>query len=313
MSIYLINYLPLFATWYCILQGQSFLFLVFVFLVIPLLETILPLPIEILQPRPKNFIDDIILFSWYPIELISLILFIYTKQYSFYDSLTMGLIIGLGINGAHELIHKGSSMHKWFGRRLLEFSGYGFWEWQHITFHHRNVGFLIDPATAPKGMTIYQFVPRCIIGTIKQALFSQPMRFIVSISLSFLNILIIFILFGYMATSFYISSACMGIIFLEMINYLEHYSLTRQPHEKVSEIHSWDAPYTWSSIFLYKLPFHSDHHMNASKSYPELRIRNNSPKLPYSYPVMLLASLIPPLFRKITRINTTNTLLGTNK
>jgi alkane 1-monooxygenase len=266
------------------------------------MEFLLPLPKIYLSARPKKQIDNLLLHLWYPIELIAFISFIITKQFTLIDSLTMSLIMALGINVAHELIHKPQYIHKWFGRRLLEFSSYGFWEWQHLFYHHKNVGLHEDPATAPLGMSIYEFVPRSIYGTIVQAWKHDPQKFMLSLCNTLMIQIFLYYVFDFQVLKFYCQSAFFSIIFLEMINYLEHYGLLRKPTEKVTEIHSWDAPYSWSSLFLFKLPFHADHHINSYKSYTELKIRESSPKYIISYPVLLLVSLIPPLFFYISKI-----------
>lgn len=88
----------------------------------------------------KTNTDDIILHLWYPLEIGMFLLFVVTRQYSWQDVMCMSLMMGLGINVAHELIHKPQEIHRWTGRRLLEFTGYGFWETQHLIYHHKNVG-----------------------------------------------------------------------------------------------------------------------------------------------------------------------------
>jgi alkane 1-monooxygenase len=67
-------------------------------------------------------------------------------------------------------------------------------------------------------------------------------------------------------------------------------------NEKVKEEHSWDAPFVFSSFFLFKLPLHSDHHLHSFKPYSELQVLDKSPKLPYSYPIMIILSLFPPIY-----------------
>jgi hypothetical protein len=64
--------------------------------------------------------------------MFTFLLFVHTKQWTWADGLTMGLITGLGVNVAHELIDKHHPVHPWFGRWLLEWIGYGFWERQHL-------------------------------------------------------------------------------------------------------------------------------------------------------------------------------------
>ena len=57
----------------------------------------------------------------------------------------------------------------------------------------------------------------------------------------------------------------MGIILLETINYIEHYGLVRKKdsrgiYEPITEMHSWNS---CSSVLLFRIQRHSDHHMHA--------------------------------------------------
>lgn len=296
MSLYCLSYINLVAHIFLIYYDKTYYQLLYVFLIIPLIELLIPFSVEFLNPIKKTKINDLLLYGWYPFEILLLCLHIYFKRLSIIDSIVMGLIFGLGINVAHELIHKNSKIDKFFGRRLLELTFYGLWEWQHLQGHHKNVGKNSDPATAPLNMSIYRFIPKSIHGTIIQSYKISNSKFYYSIFKSFI---ILYIISSLNSFSFYIRSCIIGIIFLEIINYIEHYGLSRNNDEMVQEQHSWDAPFVFSSFLLFKLPLHSDHHLNSRKSYSELEIKKNSPKLPYSYPIMIIISLFPSLFFKI--------------
>ena len=54
-----------------------------------------------------------------------------------------------------------------------------------------------------------------------------------------------------------------------------------------------------SNLVLFQLQRHSDHHAFASRPYQVLRHFEESPQLPFGYPVMILMSLMPPLWFKI--------------
>lgn len=149
----MLNYIFIVAMFYWVLQQQSINFIYFIFGGIPMLECInyslLPFPL-MLSPRPSKRVDDVCYgFGMYAMQVFMFWVFLSTKQITFTDSVSMGLMMALGINVAHELIHKTSSFDKWCGRRLLEFSGYGF------------VGFVNDPATAPSQPTDSLWAANC--------------------------------------------------------------------------------------------------------------------------------------------------------
>ena len=92
-----------------------------------------------------------------------------------------------------------------------------------------------------------------------------------------------------------------SFLFLETINYVEHYGLLRKikpngRYERVKPHHSWNSNHTIGRIVLYELTRHSDHHFKSSKKYQILESIQDSPQLPYGYPTSILISFFPPLW-----------------
>lgn len=61
-----------------------------------------------------------------------------------------------------------------------------------------------------------------------------------------------------------------GFSLLEVVNYIEHYGLLRQPldsgrYERCRPEHSWNANHVVSNVFLYNRERHSDHHANPTR------------------------------------------------
>lgn len=107
--------------------------------------------------------------------------------------------------------------------------------------------------------------------------------------------------FGPPATAFFLIQGVLATCLLEVINYVEHYGLCREQlpngqFERVSEEHSWNANHMLSNAVLLRLQRHTDHHMHSTKPYHELESIEGAPKLPASYPAMLLLALVPPMW-----------------
>jgi alkane 1-monooxygenase len=68
-----------------------------------------------------------------------------------------------------------------------------------------------------------------------------------------------------------------------------------QPH------HSWNATHRASNWLLINLQRHADHHVKPDRRYPLLQTYEDevAPHLPHGYPVMTLAAMIPPLWKRI--------------
>lgn len=99
----------------------------------------------------------------------------------------------------------------------------------------------------------------------------------------------------------FITASTFGIILLETVNYIEHYSLLRKKntngrYERVKRTHSWNSNHRVGQVLLFNLSRHSDHHYNGAKHYQLLKTLPESPQMPTGYPGMILLSLFPPLW-----------------
>ena len=109
---------------------------------------------------------------------------------------------------------------------------------------------------------------------------------------------------GTAALGFALIVGVMSFLFLETINYVEHYGLQRKQlpsgrYERVQTHHSWNSNHIIGRIVLYELTRHSDHHFKASKKYQVLENKTESPQLPFGYPTAILVAMCPPLWFKV--------------
>ena len=113
----------------------------------------------------------------------------------------------------------------------------------------------------------------------------------------------IFYFFSFDVMLFAITSGVVSFLFLESINYIEHYGLSRKlegsRYERVSPMHSWNSNHTIGRLVLYELTRHSDHHHRASKKYQILESIEESPQLPFGYTTSMLIAFFPPLWFKL--------------
>ena len=86
----------------------------------------------------------------------------------------------------------------------------------------------------------------------------------------------------------------------------EHYGLSRKEisenkYEPTKPHHSWNANHAASNLLLINLQKHSDHHAKPSKTYEMLSAydEESAPQLPFGYPIMVVFSLIPFLWRRV--------------
>lgn len=177
---------------------------------------------------------------------------------------------------------------------------------EHVHGHHKRVATMEDPATAIKGITLYEFVPKSIKGGFLSAFNINPLFTSLSVVGSLLFIAGVYNFYGLKCTLYACFMAAGGIFFLELINYIEHYGLMRKKlpdgtYEKVTIRHSWNAPHRISNYLTFKVQRHSDHHENSTKPYQMLCTYENSPQLPHGYLVCLMIACSPKVSHIVTQ------------
>jgi alkane 1-monooxygenase len=245
----------------------------------------------------------------------------------------IGFVVSLGvvggitaINVGHELVHRNNKVERFLGGALLASVCYGVFKVEHVRGHHLHVATDADPATARFGESVYAFLPRAIVGvythgwrieseSLARAGHRGFARFVRNEVLhwSLLSAAFAAIAFasagaatsaGALGLALYLGASLVAIIELEIVDYVEHYGLQRKRDasgqlERVGYPHSWDFSGWLTNGFLINLQRHADHHAHGGRPFGALSTRPEAPQLPASYAAMVLASLIPPLYRAI--------------
>ena len=191
---------------------------------------------------------------------------------------------------------------------------YGHFRIEHVYGHHKNVATKEDPATARKGENFYFYFIRCVINSVisswkieKNILykkniktFSWQNRMLHYFSLEFIFLLIAFYIAGMNGLVFIFFHSLVSITLLELVNYIQHYGLSRNiydgKYERFSDYHSWNSRHISANWSTFNLGLHSEHHKSASKHYPLLSQEEKKMEMPSNYSVMLMMALIPPIW-----------------
>jgi alkane 1-monooxygenase len=96
----------------------------------------------------------------------------------------------------------------------------------------------------------------------------------------------------------------LGIVLLELFNYIAHYGLERRRRpaggfERIAPRHSWNSLRRMNNWSLFNMGRHSDHHRRPTREYQRLRAEPDAPQLPFGYAGAILCALIPPLWRGV--------------
>jgi len=243
---------------------------------------------------------------------------------------TMGLLCGtFGINVGHELGHRVNVFEQALAKALLMTSLYMHFFIEHNKGHHKNVATPKDPSSARLNEPLYTFYLRTIVfsylsawkisnGEMKKKGLpvlhvKNEMLQVHVIQLAF--VILIFFVFGGMATFYFLNAALIGIALLETVNYIEHYGLQRNEtapgkYERAMPWHSWNSNHILGRLMLFELSRHSDHHYLTSKKYQVLQHHDDAPQLPTGYPGSMILALVPPAWfyvmnRKIKKLKNT--------
>lgn len=235
--------------------------------------------------------------------------------------LGIGVISGaVGIVYAHELMHQKPKGERLLGDLLMSMTLYGHFRSEHLLVHHRYVGTPRDPVTARYNEGFHRFFPRvlwqCLISAFRaeQAMLARkglpwwhrtnPFWRYWAMEGGF--VLLAAVIAGAWGVFLFATQAFFAVWYLELVNYVEHYGLTRKhlgdgKYEHVKPHHSWNSAHKVSNWLLINLQRHSDHHYKPDRRFPLLQTYSDAeaPQLPGGYPVMTVAAMIPPLWRRM--------------
>jgi hypothetical protein len=226
-----------------------------------------------------------------------------------------GLMIGMiGTITAHELTHRTwDPVSMFIGRWLLAFSFDTIFSIEHVYGHHRYVSTIDDPATAPRGRNVYtHIVASTIKGNISaweiekkrlKRAGSGPLTWRNAVIrghlMSVVLVALAYAMGGWPVAGFFIACALWGKSLLEIVNYMEHYGMVRDPATPVQPRHSWNTNKRISSWAMFNLTRHSHHHAQGEVPYQDLKPFPEAPMMINGYLTTIVVALIPPLWFKL--------------
>ncbi len=266
---------------------------------------------------------------WVPLQFLTLFGLIWYATHTDHLSVAakiglffgMGVLSGtIGINYSHELMHQKGRLERWLGDILLSMVLYSHFRSEHLLVHHRYVGTPRDPVTARYNEGFHRFYPRVLRECLASAFRAEKAKlgrkdrpwtdrsnpFWRYWALQGGMLLLAVALGGWSGLGLFLLQAGVAVWQLELVNYVEHYGLTRKhlgdgKYEHVHPHHSWNASQKASNWLLINLQRHSDHHYKPNRRFPLLQhhSEDTAPQLPHGYPVMTIAAMIPPFWRQV--------------
>ncbi len=300
------------------------------FALVPLTDTLVGIDTEVAGPARGSsqgweLYFDAVLIAWVPVQFALLLFAVVAvgtidgigARIGF--TLSVGIVTGgIGIVVAHELGHRQGRGARVLAGALLSSVAYLHFYIEHNQGHHSRVGTDRDPASARPGETFWRFLPRAVFGGIAsawhieaarlrlagQSRYSARNRLVWAAAIPLAVTLCLGATLGAPAASLFVAQALIAASLLELVNYVEHYGLTRRRgadgrFERVGVEHSWNSSQRLSNWVTFNLQRHSHHHVQVTRRYQELEHAPGAPQLPTGYAGMIVLALVPPLWRRV--------------
>nr|UXE45496.1 alkane 1-monooxygenase 2 [uncultured bacterium] len=231
-------------------------------------------------------------------------------------ALSVGVTTGVfGMLAAHELVHGHNRTEHALGLAMLTGMSYRHFRVAHIFGHHRWAATARDPSTAWLGEGFYAFLVRTVSGQFTDAWRIEDRR-IAARGLAFFHhrvagdvaaMLVLYtailVVFAWRGAALFAAQSVIGIVVLELFNYIAHYGLARAArpvgHEPFTDRHSWNSSNVIANTLIFNMGRHSYHHTRPAASYQSLQWVPRAPELPAGYAGSILLALVPPLWRRI--------------
>ena len=224
-------------------------------------------------------------------------------------ALSVGVTTGVfGVLAAHELVHGHNRAERLLGLIMLTGMSYRHFRVAHIFGHHRYAATERDAASARLGESFYVFLPRTVLAQFADAWSFEARRSRgrlaanrVARDLAVLLALYLAIAVGLGRESavFFAVQSAIGIVVLELFNYIAHYGLARRDREPFTAAHSWNSSNALANALIFNMGRHSWHHARPAASFESLRHMPAAPELPAGYAGSILLALVPPLWLRV--------------
>ncbi len=223
-------------------------------------------------------------------------------------ALSSAIFAGIGIIYGHELAHtKGFSFV--IARWMMALSGSSHFCYAHVYNHHLELGCEDDPATSPRGRSLYLHLAKSHLGQSK-FLYSMEKQRLERMGVPFVSwrnrwlrgyAMSLPSLFLFWFAGGWVGIGCLAVLWLvsnfelEALNYLEHYGLIREKGQPIDYRHSWDNSTALTSWYFIEIGRQADHHDRGETHFWELD-EVGAPNTGYGYFALFAVALLPMMF-----------------
>lgn len=209
---------------------------------------------------------------------------------------------------AHELLHRKEKTSQRLGRIVLGVAGYPVLSLEHPGHHQSKI---TRGEWAYAAENVYAYTVRQWRDVIRRTLErDQLLRNRVKVSffrgelseallVTFATGAIFTIASGLPGLLVYVALIGLMIFGIQLLTYIQHWGLGGQIEDGNERVYGWEDGCKLQSWLTLNLAFHDAHHRNSSLPFYRLTLFEGSPRLPAGYVVLMVASLVPPLWRRL--------------
>ena len=227
--------------------------------------------------------------------------------------ISTGIFAGIGIIYGHELSHtKGFAFM--ISRWMMGLSGSAHFCYAHVYNHHLELASEDDPATSPRGRSIYAHLHKSYFGQSKflytmeknrlerlgVPFLSWQNRWIRGYAMSLPTIFLFWMAGGWLGICAMLLIWLISNFELEALNYLEHYGLIREKGQPIDYRHSWDNSTAFTSWFFIEIGRQADHHDRGETHFWELD-DVGAPNTGMGYFTIFALALLPPVYHALMK------------
>ena len=224
-------------------------------------------------------------------------------------SLWMTLLFGTCV--AHELIHRRDRRHAMVGNVLAGFCGYPVLGSEHLA-HHARPGDTHLAEYPLKGETVWAFAARRARRIAVELLgpgastwrpgvpspTARGTRFALLVTaLTWISFTVIA---GTLGATLYLA-VMLGVVFgVQLITYIQHWGLGDDSiPDRMAYGRGWEDDCRFQAWVTLSLSLHDQHHRDSRRPFYRIDPSPDSPRLPAGYVLLMFASLVPPVWRRV--------------
>jgi alkane 1-monooxygenase len=224
-------------------------------------------------------------------------------------SLWMTLLFGTCV--AHELIHRRDGRQAVLGYALAGFCGYPALGMEHLA-HHARPGDTRMAEYPLRSESLWQFAGRRLrrvhmdVFGPGAAVWNPQIRLpnLVRTRVALLAMaltLSAFWLLGGMAGALLYLLVCCAVAFgIQLITYIQHWGLGDDSiPDRTAYGRGWEEDCRFQAWVTLSISLHDQHHRDSRRPFYRLDLAPDSPRLPAGYVLLMFASMVPPVWRRL--------------